>query len=448
MLSLARALATVTFVLFFAFAQNPAGAQQQSLSGFDRDRGRQMLSLIRKDIEKDYYDPNFHGINLEEHFAAADEKLKQAKSLGEMFGVIAQALLDFDDSHLFFIPPGRSARYDYGWGMRMVGDKCFVSSVKPGSDAEQKGLRPGDEVYSVDGFEPTRPDLWKMTYYYYALSPKPGLRLIVTKPNGEHHQYDVMTKIKEGKRVTNMTFDTLAGQAAVTDLIRDEEDAARESRDRFVEAGEDLFVWKMDAFDLSDSQVDEMMGKARKHKSLILDLRGNGGGAETTLLRLIGNLFDHDVKLGDIKRRKETKPLMAKTRGGDAVFKDNLVVLIDSDSGSASELFARVIQLEKRGTIVGDRSAGAVMRSRFHEHTSGVEIVAFYGASITDADVLMTDGKSLEHVGVTPDHLVLPTGADLAAQRDPALAFAASLVGVKLDPEKAGALFPPKWKKN
>ena len=137
-----------------------------------------------------------------------------------------------------------------------------------------------------------------------------------------------------------------------------------------------------------------MMSKARKHKSLIIDLRGNGGGAETTLLRMLGGVFDHDVKLGEIKRRKETKPLVAKTRGDNA-FKGNLVVLVDSQSGSAAELFARVVQLEKRGAIVGDRSAGAVMRSKFYDHQSGTESVAFYGASITDADITMTDGKIL-----------------------------------------------------
>jgi hypothetical protein len=43
---------------------------------------------------------------------------------------------------------------------------------------------------------------------------------------------------------------------------------------------------------------------------------------------------------------------------------------------------------------------------------------------------------------VTPDEIRLPAGADLAAKRDPVLAYAASLAGVKLDAEKAAALFP------
>ena len=87
------------------------------------------------------------------------------------------------------------------------------------------------------------------------------------------------------------------------------------------------------------------------------------------------------------------------------------------------------------------------MQSRQHGHEVGLETVSLYGASITNADVIMKDGKSLEHVGVTPDKLLLPAGVDLAANRDPVLSHAAELVGLKLDPDVAGKLFPIEWRK-
>ena len=174
-------------------------------------------------------------------------------------------------------------------------------------------------------------------------------------------------------------------------------------------------------------------------------MRGNGGGSEKTMLRLLGNLFDHDVKVGTIKRRTETKELVAKTRGADKVYKGKVIVLVDSGSGSAAEVVARVLQIEKRGTVVGDRSAGAVMRSRYHPHAYGSGTSVFYGVSITDADLVMTDGTSLENVGVTPDEVHLMKGADMAEGLDTGLARAVEIAGFQLDPKRAGGLFPIEW---
>ena len=72
----------------------------------------------------------------------------------------------------------------------------------------------------------------------------------------------------------------------------------------------------------------------------------------------------------------------------------------------------------------------------------GMGRVVLYGASITISDLIMSDGKSLEGAGVTPDEVRLPKPEDLAAGRDTVLSYAASLLGVTLDPVEAGKLFP------
>jgi C-terminal processing protease CtpA/Prc len=59
----------------------------------------------------------------------------------------------------------------------------------------------------------------------------------------------------------------------------------------------------------------------------------------------------------------------------------------------------------------------------------------------------MTDGKSLEHVGVAPDEMMLPKAADLAAKHDPVLAYAIKLLGGTTTPQLAGAMFPREWRK-
>jgi C-terminal processing protease CtpA/Prc len=151
----------LTAVMFFSHgAFLSTMAQQNPPSKFEIERGRTMLDDIKADLKKNYYDPNFHGLDIEARFKEADEKIKSATSLGQIFGAIAVFLMRLDDSHCFFVPPRRSYRTEYGWKMLPIGDKNYVIAVKPGSDAESKGLKPGDQVYAVDGVRQTRQNFW------------------------------------------------------------------------------------------------------------------------------------------------------------------------------------------------------------------------------------------------------------------------------------------------
>ena len=311
-----------------------------------------MLDAAHDDLKKNYYDATLRGIDIETKFKDAKERIKQATTRDQLIITVAQAMLDFNDSHTFFIPPSRAAKIEYGWEMQMVGDEAFVTSVKPRTDAEAKGLKQGDQILSVDGYAPSRDNIWKMVYRYYLLMPARGIRLQVKSPGqSEPREIEVLTKIERSANVTDW------GNLFIN-YLRERRDVGE---DRAVEFGNELLVWRMTTFSTDEDHIKGMMGRAGKCKSLIIDLRGNGGGAIDALAKLAGYFFDHDVKIADMKGRKEMKPILAKTRGG-SIYKGQLIVLIDSESASASELFARTIQIEKRGRILGDRSAGAVWR--------------------------------------------------------------------------------------
>jgi C-terminal processing protease CtpA/Prc len=429
------------FLLFAASVRQPLRAQ--TLSADDRENGQQMLRSIRDDLKKHYYDPAVHGFDLDGRVKQAAERVKKAQSNGEIMGIIAQVLIEVNDSHTIFIPPRRAARVEYGWEIKAVGDDCFVSAVRPGSDADGKGLKVGDKVVSVDGRPLTRDKIWLAKYLYYSLRPQPGMRLVVQSPDGQQRQVDVLAKVTEVKKILNFSGDDNGED--VFNEIRESQSEDHLRRHRFSELGDDAFVWKMPQFDLSEEEIGNTVGKFRKRKALVLDLRGNGGGYVKTLQWLAAYFFDHDVKIADLRGRRETKPIVAK--GRPDAFKGRLIVLVDAESASAAEIFARLVQLENRGTVIGDRSSGMVMESRFYDHQIGVDKVIYYGATVTEADVIMSDGKSLEGAGVTPDETVLPSAADMAAGRDPALARAAALTGFKLEPEKAGKFFPVEWRK-
>lgn len=435
-LSLLKAAAFLAMILLTTSAATFA----QSLDRVQRGQAKDMLNAVKKEIKDKYYDPTFHGIDLDARFKAAEEKLDKATTLGQAFGIIAQAVLELNDSHTSFFPPSRTGTVEYGWRMQMIGDKCYIIAVKPGSDAEKKGLKIGDEVIAIEGFRPNRKEMWKINYYYNVLSPRAALNVKVQSPDEkEPRELNIVARRKQMQAVMN-----------IDDQIRDYDLASAFTVEhRFVKIGNTM-VWRMPTFVIEPEQVDSIMqGRIGKAGNLILDLRGNGGGYVVTLERLAGYFVDKDTKIADLKGRKEMKPQMAKTKGSE-VFKGKVIVLIDSNSGSAAEIFARFIQIQERGVVLGDQSAGAVMQSRGvpMQMSTGENTSILYGMNMTNADVITTDGKSLEHVGVTPQVKMIPTGADLAAQRDPVLAAALQLLGETATPEQLGKLFPYNWKED
>src|SRR5882724_3017354 len=192
------ALSVSTLIVAMASPRTSA----QGLGPYDRDNARAMLSMVKDDLKSNYYDQTFHGMNLEDRFKQADEKIKSANSRDQLMVIVAQSLLELNDSHTFLIPPSRAAKVEYGWRMQMVKDECFVSPVKAKSDAQAKGLKPGDRILSLDGAKPSRAIFWKMLYRYYALMPSRSVRIVAQSPDGaEPRELDISTKIQPGATV-------------------------------------------------------------------------------------------------------------------------------------------------------------------------------------------------------------------------------------------------------
>ena len=386
-----------------------------------------MLRTLRDDVAKHYYDPTFHGVDLDARFKDAALRLKTTPSFNDGIATLAEFLTQLDDSHTTFIPPNRRVRVDYGWQMAIVGSVPLVVEVDRASDAAAKGLAPGDRVLLLNTFEPTRDNLWRLVYFYRFIRPQAQQRVAVLEPDGSARTVDVASRV-ESKPITELG-----------DLVAELERDLDRARDTGASIAPDIFVWKMRVFGNPDA-VDQMIAKARGSRTLVLDLRGNGGGAVVALRELVSRTFDREILVAQEKLRgRETREVAKPARSR---FSGRLIVLVDSRSASAAEMFARIVQIEKRGAVLGDRTSGQVMTSRIFPHQFGVgAALALYAASVTIGDVRMSDGGSLEKVGVEPDEIVLPSPADLAASRDPALARAIEVAGGSLTPDEAGRLF-------
>jgi carboxyl-terminal processing protease len=387
-----------------------------------------MLREIKSVLKSRYYDKNFRGIDLDARFKAAEERVKSLDTNWQIFRAIGQVLIEFDDSHTTFYPPNRANRVEYGFSMQMIGAHCFVTDVKKGSDAEKGGLLRGDRILAVGEYTPTRENLWKINYILYALDPQESIKLTIAGPGNDSRELTVRAKFK-----------------SIEERQKEAEKKRKEKQSdpykcQVVDA--ETIACKLKTFSIEKKYVDKMMSEAAKYKKLILDLRGNGGGFVKIEEYLVGHFFDREIKIADFVNRGKTKERIAKPQK-ERAFGGDLVVLIDSNSASASEVFSRVIQLQRRGKIVGDVSAGAVMTSNMltmanSRGVPGFETFSFFGLNVTVADLIMSDGSRLEKVGVIPDHPVGPTGFALLKGSDPVLAFAAGLHGVRITSEAAG----------
>ncbi len=435
-----RTLANIGLGVLLTCAPTKTLAQAPQISSLDRERAQQMLKTTVDELRKNYYDPKFHGVDLDKEYSEAKQRIEKVSSLSMAIANIANLLDALDDSHTFFLPPERPMKFDYGLQYQMVGDRCFITHVRPKSDPDVKGVIPGDQILAINGIAPTRELTWKLQYMFGILRPQTTLKLVLQSPDGKQRSVDTTAYIKETKRLTNISD---PDGSDIWNIIHEIESSNHNERSRYSEYGQQLMVLKLAEFAFSPGEVGELMGRVRKHDALVLDLRGNPGGNVETLEYFAGNLFGKDTKIADLQGKKEHKPMVAKT--SNSPYTGKLIVLTDNRSASAAEILARLIQPEKRGVVLGDRSSGSVMQSRRLHEKMGVDISVFYGVSITNADVIMGDGKSLEHLGVTPDELILPSAADLAAGRDPVMSRAAELAGVQLTPADAGKLFPYEW---
>ena len=152
-------------------------------------------------------------------------------------------------------------------------------------------------------------------------------------------------------------------------------------------------------------------------EAVILDVRGNGGGLLNDLKPVVGSLSIKDVDLG-YSRTKEGlgrldysawTPFIIKRTDNYLRWDRKVVVLVDVNSVSCSEITALTVQSMPNGTVIGERTYGAtcpLINGGYDMLYSGVfGDYNRYGYYVytSNFDVVDKNYKSLEGVGVIPD---------------------------------------------
>ena len=151
--------------------------------------------------------------------------------------------------------------------------------------------------------------------------------------------------------------------------------------------------------------------QAENTDGLIIDLRGNGGGALTEATTLTG-LF---IEQGPIVQVKNAKGRIEIKRDSDPtiVYRGTLAVLVDGNSASASEIFAGAIQDYGRGIVIGEPTygKGTVQNLVDLDRYARNKDEKLGQLKFTIAQFFRINGDSTQHRGVVPD-ILLPTARD------------------------------------
>lgn len=148
----------------------------------------------------------------------------------------------------------------------------------------------------------------------------------------------------------------------------------------------------------STAELDQALNNLHNSgmKSLIVDLRGNPGGLLTTCVEI----SDRFLPCGTIvtTRGRLSGDNMVEKATYAKTWSVPLVVLIDGDSASASEIFAAAVQDNKRGVIIGTKSYGkGSVQTHFPLSAMGGDL------RLTTALFYSPNGRKMAGEGVTPD---------------------------------------------
>jgi len=111
--------------------------------------------------------------------------------------------------------------------------------------------------------------------------------------------------------------------------------------------------------------------------------------------------------------------LKSEVAGSKNAYTKPVVILLNAGSASGSELFAGEMQAANRAVVVGEPSCGCLLGFLGYTRIPGGGELAY-----SEVGFVLANGQKIEGHGVTPNHVVALTLADLRAGRDRALEVA------------------------
>lgn len=317
------------------------------------------------------------------------EALKPSSEASLTAGAISGMLGSLEDSHAayfdaahykYFTDQTNGSFYGIGVTIGNEGDALVIVSVLEGTPAEKGGLKANDIIVTINGEKRAR---WDVDEAVLRIRGEQGTKVTlgVLRDGATQPQEFQITRAKID--LPNIETELLDGGVGYIRLYGFTDPAAQEVRDA----------------------IAELAGTGAK--GFILDLRDNPGGLLDASVA-VSSAFIEDGVI--VKVQGRTGTMEQHRASGEVATTAPLVVLINGNSASASEITAGALQDYARATLVGEQSYGK-------GSVQQIEPLTFGGAvKLTIAHYLTPKDRVIDKVGLTPD-VVVPMAPELQADK-------------------------------
>jgi carboxyl-terminal processing protease len=315
-------------------------------------------------IERDYYRP-------------VDRKELLNKSLGAAVESLHDQFSNyFSPSAYTGFQESTEGEFE-GVGMTVSADKkgLRINQVYSNSPAKEGGLQPGDLIVKVDG----RPLAGKTSDEATALiKGRAGTSVTLTLDNGKGTRDVRLKRAKVDVPVVESKLETENGKKI---------------------AWVHLASFTSGAHGEVGAAVRKLLGNGAQ--GVVLDLRDNGGGLLNEAVQ-IASIFVPDGKIVSTKGRARPEHVYNAT-GGAIAAKVPVVVLVNQNSASASEIVTGALQDRKRATVVGTRTYGKGVFQEIERLSNGGALDITVGEYFTPSGRNLGGGGVRKGAGITPD---------------------------------------------
>jgi carboxyl-terminal processing protease len=300
------------------------------------------------------------------------------------------ALKEFKASHIVLSTPqatrNRKESRSTGIGISaaLEKDAYLVTYVFEGSPAAKVGLVAGDRILTVDG---------KSAAERIPLSGEEGKSVTITvrRRDGSEEEMTLVRRRYSTQRPAEVTV-----------------------------LDDDTAVLTVHTFDLTYSadRVETLLKKVSDKPQLIVDLRGNGGGAVANMCHFLNCFLPGTTEIGTYVDRRlanryerekgkrtadlvelakfATRRVKIGQKAQIAPYRGKVAVITNGASGSAAEIAATVLRDELGAAVVGTKTAGAVLISVL------VPVGHEFSLQFPLSDYVTMKGERLEGTGIKP----------------------------------------------